>query len=174
MGGEKTVIGRALLKNKGRNNELIRGFGMIWDDATSGHALDILEQLWPLLREDGTGLFLSHWSGMYWETHANPKITLTLTLALTLGIYWEPHAKSPQNEFISLHEPHKNAQCSVMIRRKLRSFGSPAPEPVSLGIAEVGGFVRALLRFVRPVVLEVSIRARARVRASRLGLRLLG
>ena len=74
-------IGKALRKHAaaGGRKEGFQGFGVIWDDATSGHALGILEDLWPLLESDGTGLFLSHWSGIYWEPHSERQTSLLST-----------------------------------------------------------------------------------------------
>ena len=104
---------------------------MFWqDDATSGHALGQQHALWPLLSGDGSGLFLRHWT--------------TLT--------WEPHDTSPENEFISLTEPHKTHQCQVGIRRKLPVPGAPKPPYFpNVGQAEVSALVRAIVRFVRPL-----------------------
>ena len=124
----ESAVGRALRKYASEGQRW-SGFGMIWDDATSGHSLNQQHALWPLLRGDGTGIFLRHWT----------------------NIMWEPHETSPENEFVELTEPHKTHQCQVGIRRKLPVPGAPKPPSFpGVGQAEVAAVVRAVVRFVRP------------------------
>ena len=156
------------------------GFGMVWDDASSGHALHILQAACPTLGHEsllavaatairsrsqmcpalrlfnvhrscgrccrGTALASSSRTGVVrtWTVvwHIPPVHRLLprplpdthacyggyITVGVHPGIYWEPHDTAAENEFLSLHEPHKHMQACSLQPACTLSCGARVPE----------------------------------------------